>query len=89
MCGQPQQLLQLFRSTLDDEPFQKLLEKLSSMASNPMVQQVHVSENTNSLAGLSLRAGGRGFSPATKRVAPGYFYWKIEEKQDQKKSLAI
>ena len=31
-------------------------------------------------AGLSLRAGGQGFSPATKRVAPGYFYWKIEEK---------
>ena len=30
--------------------------------------------------GLSLRAGGRGFSLATKRVAPGYFYWKIEEK---------
>ena len=30
--------------------------------------------------GLSLRAGGRGFSPATKRVALGYFYWKIEEK---------
>ena len=49
VCGQPQQLLQLFRSTLEDEPFQKLLEKLSSMASNPMVQQVHVSENTNSL----------------------------------------
>jgi len=32
------------------------------------------------VSGLSLRAGGRGFSPATKRVAPGYFYWKIEEK---------
>ena len=31
-------------------------------------------------SGLSLRAGGRGFSPATKRVAPSYFYWKIEEK---------
>ena len=30
--------------------------------------------------GLLLRAGGRGFSPATNRVAPGYFYWKIEEK---------
>ena len=30
--------------------------------------------------GLSLRAGGRGVSPATKRVAPGYFYWIIEEK---------
>ena len=32
-------------------------------------------------AGLSLRAGGQGFSPATKRVAPGYFYWKIEPKE--------
>ena len=32
------------------------------------------------ITGLSLRAGGRGFSPATKRVVPGYFYWKIEEK---------
>ena len=32
------------------------------------------------VAGLSLRAGGRGFSPATNRVAPSYFYWKIEEK---------
>ena len=42
-----------------------------------------------SISELSLRAGGRGFSPATKRVAPGYFYWKIEEKQNQKKSLAI
>ena len=31
-------------------------------------------------SGLSVRAGGRGFSPPTKRVAPGYFYWKIEEK---------
>ena len=34
----------------------------------------------HTLSGLSLRARGRGFSPATKRVAPGYFYWKIEEK---------
>ena len=32
------------------------------------------------VSGLSLRARGHGFSPATKRVAPGYFYWKIEEK---------
>ena len=33
---------------------------------------------------MSLRAGGRGFSPATKRVAPGYFYRKrrkIEPKE--------
>ena len=30
-------------------------------------------------SGLSLRAGGRGFPPATMSVAPGYFYWKIEE----------
>ena len=39
--------------------------------------------------GLSSRVGGRGFSPATRRAAPGYFYWKIEEKQNQKKSLAV
>ena len=31
-------------------------------------------------SGLSFRAGDRRFSPATKRVAPGYFYWKIKEK---------
>ena len=37
-------------------------------------------ERKEAPAGLSLRAGGRGFSLATKRVAPGYFYWKIEEK---------
>ena len=30
--------------------------------------------------GLSLRAGGQGFSPATKRVGPSYLYWKVEEK---------
>ena len=29
--------------------------------------------------GLSLRAGGQGFPPATVSVAPDYFYWKIEE----------
>ena len=34
--------------------------------------------------GLSLRAGGCGFSPATKRVAPGYFYWKIEENRTKR-----
>ena len=28
-------------------------------------------------SGLSLRAGGRGFSLVTKRVARGYFYWKV------------
>ena len=27
-----------------------------------------------------IKSRGRGFSPATKRVAPSYFYWKIEEK---------
>ena len=31
-------------------------------------------------AGMSLRAGGRGLPPATKRVAPGFFHWKIGEK---------
>ena len=33
------------------------------------------------MTGLSLRAGGQGFSLATKRVAPSFFYWKIEEKK--------
>ena len=37
-------------------------------------------QNKQICAGLSLRAGGRRFSMATKRVAPGYFYWKIGEK---------
>ena len=37
-------------------------------------------KKTKNRTGLSLRAGGRGFSPTTKRVAPGYFYWKIEQK---------
>ena len=26
-----------------------------------------------------IKSRGGGFSPATKRVAPGYFYWKIEK----------
>ena len=30
--------------------------------------------------GLSLRAGGWGFLPATVNLAPGYFHRKIEEK---------
>ena len=42
--------------------------------------QMATSSQWPPLSGLSLRAGGRGFSPATKGVAPGYFYWKIEEK---------
>ena len=37
-------------------------------------------DDDDASSGLSLRAGGRGFSPATKRVAPSYFYWKIEQK---------
>ena len=27
-----------------------------------------------------IKSRGRGFSAATKRVAPGNFYWKIERK---------
>ena len=45
----------------------------------PMYIHVHMGHLKVS-SGLSLRAGGQGFSPATKRVAPSYFYWKIEEK---------
>ena len=51
-------------------------------------EQYEVSRNEPSVGvdtvldspGLSLRAGGQGFSPPSKRVAPGYFYWKVEEK---------
>ena len=41
---------------------------------------IHEGKQGNMDAGLSLRVGDRGFSPATKRVTPGYFYWKIKEK---------
>ena len=40
-------------------------------------------------AELSLRDGGRGFPLATMNVAPSYFLSKIEEKWNQKKSLAV
>ena len=39
------------------------------------------------LSGLSLRGRGRGFTPATKNMAPGFFNREIEEKQNQKKSV--
>ena len=39
--------------------------------------------------GLSLRGGGRGFPTAKMNMAPGYFHRKIEEKYNQKKSLAV
>ena len=41
------------------------------------------------LPGLSLRAGDRGFSPDYYERGPGYFHRKIEEKLNQKKSLAV
>ena len=41
------------------------------------------------LPGLSLRVGGRGFSPDYYERGPGYFHRKIEEKWNQKKSLAV
>ena len=37
-------------------------------------------QGNESLAILLHRVVSRGFCPATKRVAPGFFYWKIEEK---------
>lgn len=39
--------------------------------------------------GMWLRGGGRGFPPATKNVAAGYFHRKIGEKYNQKKFLAV
>ena len=38
-------------------------------------------------AGLSLRAGGRGFSPAIMNISPGYFHSKIEPKELPQKNL--
>ena len=40
-------------------------------------------------SGLSLRAGGRGFSPATGSLSPGYFdteqkYWKEKNASNYK-----
>ena len=34
--------------------------------------------------GLSLRAGGRGFSPATKRVAPATFIGKYKKNRTKR-----
>ena len=33
------------------------------------------------ITGLSLRAGGQVFPPASMNVASGYFYWKIKPKE--------
>ena len=41
---------------------------------------LHLFYSVNTPSGLSLRAGGQGFSSASKRVTPGYFHRKIEEK---------
>ena len=60
-----------------------------SLAERWTITEIRRQSNSVLTSGLSLRAGGRGFSPATKRVAPGYFYWKTEEKYNQKKSLAV
>ena len=62
---------------------------LSGQELNKFAKLVVNSQQINIMAVLSLRARGRGFSPVTKRVTPGYFYWKIEEKLNQKKSLAV
>ena len=48
--------------------------EVSERGNSPISKKLHCR------AGLSLRAGGRGFPPATMSVVPGYFYWKIEEK---------
>ena len=46
-------------------------------------------EQLNITSGLSLRAGGRGFSPATTSLSPGYFdterkYWKEKNASNYK-----
>ena len=54
-----------------------------------MVQKVFYYKFGQELEGLSLRAGGWGFPPTDMNVVPGYSHWKIEEKFNQKKSLAV
>ena len=48
----------------------------------PIIIEYHTPKqrNTGVLPRVVIKSWGRGFSLATKRVAPGYFYWKIEEK---------
>ena len=46
-----------------------------------LAPKIYKSKNNKCMhTGLSLRAEGRGFSLATMSVAPGYFYWKTEQK---------
>ena len=40
-------------------------------------------------SGLSLRGVGRASPLPTKNMAPSCLHWKIEEKKNQKKSLAV
>ena len=52
--------------------------------------RVKLKLNTVDHSRLSLGAGDQGFPPAaTMNVAPCYFHRKIEEKKNQKKSLAV
>ena len=62
-----------------------ILEKIFELffvGTNETARYIRVSVERGSTVptGLSLRGGGRGFPPATKNVAPGYFHRKIEEK---------
>ena len=59
----------------------------------PFVEDTDSNINSNfylhSFTGLSLRAGGRGFSPATRSLNPGYFdterkYWKEKNASNYK-----
>ena len=58
-----------------------LLVKVSALLNRSQSFRLIWNRFCNVIAGLSLRAGGRGFSPATKSLSPGYFdtkqkYWK-------------
>ena len=58
-----------------------------NLNSSVLIDVIRVKSYMNTLlnsmrvpAGLSLRAGGRGFPPDTMNVVPCYFHWKTEEK---------
>ena len=65
------------KKILNDKSFYWPLNVLHNLGSKVLIFMYH---NIFRITELSLRAGGWGFSPATKKVTPGYFYWKKEEK---------
>ena len=50
---------------------EKLIKNIRTLYSN--IKESFKKEKNITISGLSLRAGGRGFPPATRSLSPGYF----------------